>query len=61
MTSEQRELYGKAFNTFAMTLNHMQGGGHPGAPDTKHHGNEVMNEWHVFIVAAVKAHQQPTA
>jgi NAD(P)-dependent dehydrogenase (short-subunit alcohol dehydrogenase family) len=27
MTSEQRELYGKAFNTFAATLNSMQGSG----------------------------------
>jgi len=27
MTSEQRELYGKAFDTFATTLNNMQGSG----------------------------------
>jgi len=27
MTSEQRELYGKAFDTFAKTLNNMQGSG----------------------------------
>jgi NAD(P)-dependent dehydrogenase (short-subunit alcohol dehydrogenase family) len=27
MTPEQRELYGKAFNTFATTLNNMQGSG----------------------------------
>jgi hypothetical protein len=27
MTSDQRELYGKAFETFATTLNNMQGSG----------------------------------
>jgi hypothetical protein len=27
MTSEQRELYGKAFDTFASTLNNVQGSG----------------------------------